>query len=344
MRGCHQILVHSKTFILLPQQLSSFGSTWGCHSVCTMQVSRSRSHTFWTASFRDPHLHLSILMTFLLPTGTLINTFFIFEQSWLAGKKLFHFPFGEVEVQAKCHQFPGSDCLFYCYFMPSWQSPPGAGVPSTLGCSSRYIVPWIGEIPLTFHLWSYIFALSPAPHLWPCLSFCCFLGWWVTGGFLFSEGPFGLGLSTCPPSSWCQTRPPDGCFWLCSWCCGWTTGRWMLGSPCFHQVSRCCEDKAALCSVVKYFCSLTEGQFCTLFTDHCPLAQTLHASGHLCSPWQQHHLSAVTEFVSDVIFQPGHLNVVADALSCPPALLLTTVTLVVDNRKVAAHQQSSRHV
>ena len=72
---------------------------------------------------------------------------------------------------------------------------------------------------------------------------------------------------------------------------------------------------------VKHFCFLLEGRRFTLFTDYKPLTFTLFRVSPPWSARQQHYLSYLFEFTSDLVHLPSPQNVVADALSCPSSVL-----------------------
>ena len=74
---------------------------------------------------------------------------------------------------------------------------------------------------------------------------------------------------------------------------------------------------------VRHFRFLLEGRAFTLLTDHKPLT---YAIRRVSAPWsarQQRHLSYISEFTSDVQYQPGEHNVPADVMSRPPVASLT---------------------
>ncbi len=64
-----------------------------------------------------------------------------------------------------------------------------------------------------------------------------------------------------------------------------------------------------------------------IFTDHKPLT---YAFSRVSDPWtarQDHQLSCVAEYASDIRHVAGVNNVVADTLSRPPAIISPSVTL-----------------
>ena len=76
----------------------------------------------------------------------------------------------------------------------------------------------------------------------------------------------------------------------------------------------------ACVAAIRHFRYLVEGRQFTLFTDHKPLTYLLAKQADAWSARQQRHLAYVAEYTSDVRHVPGEENVVADALSRPPAV------------------------
>ena len=70
---------------------------------------------------------------------------------------------------------------------------------------------------------------------------------------------------------------------------------------------------------IRHFRYALEGRQFQLWTDHKPLLAALHRVSEPWTPRQQRQLSFIAECTSDVIHVPGVSNVVADALSRPPA-------------------------
>ena len=78
---------------------------------------------------------------------------------------------------------------------------------------------------------------------------------------------------------------------------------------------------------IKNFRHFLEGRKFIIFTDHKPLVHAL-SSSTLRSPRQTRHLSFIAEFSSDIRYIEGERNVVADALSRPPAAPIVATTSV----------------
>ena len=75
-------------------------------------------------------------------------------------------------------------------------------------------------------------------------------------------------------------------------------------------------------AVIWHFRCLVEGRAFTLYTDHKPLTYLLLLAkqADAWSARQQRHLAYVAEYTADNQHVPGVENVVADALSQPPAV------------------------
>jgi RNase H-like domain found in reverse transcriptase/Integrase zinc binding domain len=71
---------------------------------------------------------------------------------------------------------------------------------------------------------------------------------------------------------------------------------------------------------VKHFRFQLEGRSFKLYTDHKPLVAAIHRATPPISARQQRQLSFLTEFQAELCHTPGVQNVVADALSRPPAV------------------------
>jgi hypothetical protein len=72
---------------------------------------------------------------------------------------------------------------------------------------------------------------------------------------------------------------------------------------------------------IRHFRFLLEGRQFTLLTDHKPLVASMTRVTPPQSARQQRHLAFVSEFTTDLRHTPGSANVVADALSRPPAVV-----------------------
>src|SRR5450830_1404016 len=70
-------------------------------------------------------------------------------------------------------------------------------------------------------------------------------------------------------------------------------------------------------SAIRHFRYILEGRAFRLYTDHKPLVAAIARVTTPLSGRQQRHLSAISEFTTDVRYCPGPANVVADALSRP---------------------------
>lgn len=188
-------------------------------------------------------------------------------------------------------------------------------------------------------------SFPPAPHLQLLFSFIlCQLGWWDCWHSLQPRKAWLIPVSW-PTKVWTLTLfsrwiplTQASVIWsnslqMASGCpLPSLAGRWLLWSPSsvFDQ------ELLAAYSKVRHFQPSLERHHCTLHTDHCPLAQSFHRSKDPWSQWQQQHLLASAEFFVDVNYQPGHLNVVADAVSA--------VTLGVDYHELDTQQQTSQDV
>ena len=76
----------------------------------------------------------------------------------------------------------------------------------------------------------------------------------------------------------------------------------------------------ACVAAIRHFRCLVEGRAFTLYTDHKPLTYLLAKQADAWSARQQRHLAYVAEYTADIQHVPGVENVVADALSRPPAV------------------------
>ena len=89
---------------------------------------------------------------------------------------------------------------------------------------------------------------------------------------------------------------------------------------------------------VKHFRHLIEGQGCTIWTDHRPLAQAISKATDALLPRQQRQLSTLAEFCCNICYTPGAENTVADCLSRAP---IQSITLGLDFVHLAKEQQDS---
>lgn len=92
---------------------------------------------------------------------------------------------------------------------------------------------------------------------------------------------------------------------------------------------------------VRHFQSWIRGCYCCLYSDHCLLTQALLWSSDPWSTRQQRHLSAIAEFVSDIIYQPRCFNHAADSLSRAPN---DAMILRVDDEELAFLQRSAADI
>jgi len=91
-------------------------------------------------------------------------------------------------------------------------------------------------------------------------------------------------------------------------------------SPTQVKYSTFDRELLAAQSSIRHFRFLLEGRQFRLLTDHKPLVAAMLRVSPPWSARQQRHLSYIAEFTSDIRHTPGASNVVADALSRPPAL------------------------
>lgn len=109
-------------------------------------------------------------------------------------------------------------------------------------------------------------------------------------------------------------------------------------SPAKQRYSTFDREPLAAFAATQHFQSTVEGRRCVLFTDHCPLTQSVCHSSDPWSPQQQRHLSALTEFLADVQYLPGAFNLAANAQSCSP---ISSVSFGIDFHDLALHQRDS---
>lgn len=91
-------------------------------------------------------------------------------------------------------------------------------------------------------------------------------------------------------------------------------------------------------AAMRRFQSSVKGRRCIFYTDHSPYAQALCQTTNPWSPWQQCQLSALTEFLMDVVYLPGACNLAGDALSHSP---VSSVSFGVVFCSLALQQRSS---
>jgi hypothetical protein len=94
---------------------------------------------------------------------------------------------------------------------------------------------------------------------------------------------------------------------------------------------------------VRHFHPWIEGRRCTLVTDHKPLVQAISKTSDSWCARQQRHLSAISEFITDVQHRFGSANVVADYLSRDPADF-NVLSLGIDYTALATTQASCQTV
>jgi hypothetical protein len=75
---------------------------------------------------------------------------------------------------------------------------------------------------------------------------------------------------------------------------------------------------------IRHFRFLLEGRQFTLLSDHKPLVAAMNRVTPPHSARQQRHLAFVSQFTTDLRHTPGSENVVTDALSRPPAVVVVT--------------------
>ena len=80
----------------------------------------------------------------------------------------------------------------------------------------------------------------------------------------------------------------------------------------------------ALYLAVHHFCHFLEAHPFVMFTDHKPLVQAFTKQADLWSPCQQHHLSYISEFSTNIQHVAGQSNIVVDSLSHPSASAVPT--------------------
>lgn len=71
----------------------------------------------------------------------------------------------------------------------------------------------------------------------------------------------------------------------------------------------------AIFEAIRYFRPLIEGREFTVFTHHIPLTHALVQHTKTACPRQVRQLNFISQFTTDIRYQPGEENLVADALS-----------------------------
>ena len=90
---------------------------------------------------------------------------------------------------------------------------------------------------------------------------------------------------------------------------------------------------------------MLEGRQFTVYTDHKPLVHAMSKTTELQSARQQRHLSAISEFFTDIRHISGKKNVVADCLSrAVTESEINAVSLGIDYAAMAMAQTSSADV
>ncbi|MFN9939383.1 MAG: Ty3/Gypsy family RNase HI domain-containing protein, partial [bacterium] len=88
------------------------------------------------------------------------------------------------------------------------------------------------------------------------------------------------------------------------------------------KYSTCDRELLDAFSTIRHFRFLLEGRQFQLLTDHKPLVAAMTRVSPPQSARQQRHLAYISEFTTDLRHTPGAENVVADALSRPPAVVV----------------------
>ena len=96
---------------------------------------------------------------------------------------------------------------------------------------------------------------------------------------------------------------------------------------------------------VRHFRDMVEGRPFVLYTDHESLVPSMHKKTDPQTARQQYQLSNIAEYTSDIRYIEGKSNVVADALSRPPAESSTEadVNSVANNRQKTTRHALSSH-
>jgi hypothetical protein len=93
-------------------------------------------------------------------------------------------------------------------------------------------------------------------------------------------------------------------------------------APAERKYSTFDRELLAAFSTIRHFRFLLEGRQFQLLTDHKPLVAAMVCVTPPQSARQQRHLAYISEFTTDLRHTPGSENVVADALSRPPAVVV----------------------
>ena len=112
-------------------------------------------------------------------------------------------------------------------------------------------------------------------------------------------------------------------------------------SPTERNYSNFDHNLLALVRGVKKFRHFIEGRPFTLKSYHKPLIPSLLREKQANSPRQQHALSYLAEVTDNFVYLQGTENIMADALSCPPALPAEDPPIEVNNVNLL---HSSRHM
>ena len=98
----------------------------------------------------------------------------------------------------------------------------------------------------------------------------------------------------------------------------------------------------AIFESVKYFRHFLEGQNFSEFTDHWPLTYALSQNSSKGSPCQQRQRTYIAQFTSNVQYQPGTDNVVADSLSRVEKIRLPTEWSLIELAEAQKDDQQLR--
>ena len=74
-------------------------------------------------------------------------------------------------------------------------------------------------------------------------------------------------------------------------------------------------ELTAIYEAIRHFRHFLEGQVFTIFTDHKPLTYMFSQRVEKMSQRQQRQIAFISQFTTDIQYQPGHENIVADSLS-----------------------------